>query len=131
MRAGFSYSYHFVLTAYLLLAIPSACSPAAVSPGDGAISTGRLDRQELTVFAAASLTEAFSEIGERFEAENPEVELIFNFAGSQQLSQQLAQGAAADVFASADHEQMNAAIRAGRIAKGDTELFAHNSLVVV
>jgi molybdate transport system substrate-binding protein len=65
----------------------------------------------LTVFAAASLTDAFNDIGKQFETYNPGVKVVFNYAGSQQLTQQLAQGAAADVFASANQTQMDVAGR--------------------
>jgi molybdate transport system substrate-binding protein len=87
--------------------------------------------QTLTVFAAASLTEAFTELGEAFRAEHPGVEVTFNFAGSQQLVQQLAQGAPADVFASANQAQMEAAISAGRVAAGSAQVFARNRLAVI
>jgi len=85
----------------------------------------------LTVFAAASLTEAFTQIGKDFEATHPGVTVVFNFAGSQQLAQQLALGAPADVFASANPNQMDAAIQAGRIASGTHQTFARNWLVVI
>lgn len=85
----------------------------------------------LTVFAAASLTEAFTEIGHNFEATRPEVNIIFNFAGSQQLAQQLNQGAPADVFASANATQMQIAIEAERVINGTQQTFAYNRLVVI
>jgi iron complex transport system substrate-binding protein len=85
----------------------------------------------LTVFAAASLTEAFTEIGRQFEATYPGVTVIYNFAGSQQLAQQLGQGAPADVFASANSKQMEVALETGRVAEDTPQLFAHNRLVVV
>ncbi|GLW91749.1 molybdate ABC transporter substrate-binding protein [Actinokineospora globicatena] len=55
----------------------------------------------VTVFAAASLTEAFTTLGKEFETANPGVQVAFNFAGSSALAQQINQGAPADVFASA------------------------------
>jgi molybdate transport system substrate-binding protein len=85
----------------------------------------------LTVFAAASLAEAFTEIGREFEAEHPSVQVEFNFAGSQQLAQQLAQGAQADVFASADQAHMDAVVAADRVASGSSKIFTRNHLVVV
>ncbi len=84
----------------------------------------------LTVFAAASLTEAFTEIGQQFDAANGS-QTAFNFAGSQQLAQQLAQGAPADVFASANTREMNAAIAAGEVISGTQRTFVRNRLVVV
>jgi molybdate transport system substrate-binding protein len=86
---------------------------------------------ELTVFAAASLAEAFTEIGQQFQAEHPGATVTFNFAGSQDLAQQLGQGAPADVFASANNTQMNVAIEAGRIVSGAQQTFARNRLVVI
>jgi molybdate transport system substrate-binding protein len=85
----------------------------------------------LNVFAAASLTEAFTELGQAFEAENPNANVAFNFAGSQQLAQQINEGAPADVFASANQKQMNAAITSERIPSDEVQIFAHNRLVVV
>ncbi len=87
--------------------------------------------QTLTVFAAVSLTEAFTDIGKAFKDEHAGVELEFNFAGSVQLAQQLAQGAPADVFASANQAQMDTAVSAGRVTAGDVQIFAHNRLVVI
>lgn len=86
---------------------------------------------ELIVFAAASLTEVFTELAHQFEAENPGVAVILNFAGSQQLAHQLSQGAPADVFASANNRQMEAAIQTGRVKDGSQQIFVQNKLVVV
>jgi len=85
----------------------------------------------LTVFAAASLTEAFTEIGRQFEADHPGVKVVFNFAASQTLAAQLGEGAPADLFASANTKEMNNAVAVGRIADGSQETFAHNKLVVI
>ena len=87
--------------------------------------------ETITVFAAASLTDAFSELGRSFEAAHTQYQVRFNFAGSQQLAQQLAQGAPADVFASADERQMAVAIESGRVRRDAAQPFAHNELVVV
>lgn len=85
----------------------------------------------LTVFAAASLTDAFGEIGTAFEAEHPAVTVAFNFAGSNQLAQQITEGAPVDVFASANTSQMNAVINSGVIITGTQHTFVHNRLVVI
>jgi molybdate transport system substrate-binding protein len=85
----------------------------------------------LTVFAAASLTEAISDIAEEFESFNPGSKVVINLAGSQQLAQQLSQGAPADVFASADQEQMENAILAGRVGRGSEKVFINNQLVLI
>lgn len=84
----------------------------------------------LVVFAAASLTDAFQELGRAFEHRHPGVTVQFNFAGSQQLAAQLDQGAGADVFASADERWMAHAQTGGLVA-GAPAVFARNRLVVV
>jgi molybdate transport system substrate-binding protein len=96
------------------------------------VTMTHLEPTNLTVFAAASLTDAFSEIGQNFSAEHPGVAITFNFAGSQQLAQQLGQGAPADLFASANNSQMDVAIlEAGRVVGGAQRAFAQNRLVVI
>lgn len=86
---------------------------------------------ELVVFAAASLTEAFTALGQQFESVNPGATVTFNFANSQQLAQQLSQGAPADIFASANTRQMEVASEAERITNETEQVFANNRLVVV
>ena len=83
------------------------------------------------MFAAASLTEPFNELIQAFEKSHPGVKIIPNYAGSQQLAHQIAQGAPVDVFASADQVQMAAAIASGRITAGAEQIFANNRLVVI
>lgn len=85
----------------------------------------------LTVFAAASLADAFAEIGQAFEAAHPDVTVRFNFAGSQNLRSQLEQGAAADVFASANQKEMDAAIAQSLVEPADARPFVTNELVVI
>jgi len=84
----------------------------------------------LTVFAAASLTGPFSDIGKRLEATYPGLKIIYNFGGSPTLRMQLEQGARADVFAPADAVQMELAAGSG-IVQGATPMFAKNRLVVI
>jgi len=115
----------FIAASTVLLIL--ACAGIA-TPGQPFTATPPLP---ITVMAAASLSEAFQELGSQFEAQHPGVRLEFNFAGSQQLAQQLAQGAAADVFASADQEQMDVAVQAGRVGDGSARIFAHNQLAVI
>lgn len=81
--------------------------------------------------AAASLTAAFQEIGRQFESQHSGVKVEFNFAGSQQLAQQIAQGAPGDVFASANTTQMEAVIKGGQIDPSAARIFAKNRLVVI
>jgi molybdate transport system substrate-binding protein len=95
-----------------------------------ATSTAAAVSGEVTVFAAASLTAAFTEIGEAFQGANPDAGTTFNFAGSQDLRTQLEQGASADAFASADTKQMDSAVASG-VAVADYTVFVHNRLVVI
>ncbi|MDR7267974.1 molybdate transport system substrate-binding protein [Pelomonas saccharophila] len=87
--------------------------------------------QQLTVSAAASLADAFKEIGPRFEASKPGASLRFNFAASGVLLQQIAQGAPVDVLVSADHDTMNRGADQKLIATGTRRDFASNTLVLV
>lgn len=91
----------------------------------------RLSPTVLTVFAAASLTDAFSEMERMYETAHPGTNILLNLAGSQQLAQQLRLGAPADVFACANIQQMDTAIEAGRITRDTQMIFALNRLVVV
>ncbi len=84
---------------------------------------------ELIVFAAASLKESFAALDKDFEKTAQRVKVVYNFAGSQELRTQIEQGAAADVFASADVKHMKALVDAQR-ASGP-QLFATNEPVVV
>ena len=85
---------------------------------------------QLTIFTAASLTEAFKEMGANIEQANPGTKVTFNFAGSPTLRTQLAQGARADVFASADEPNMQGAQKEGTIAS-EPRLFVRNQLVAI
>ena len=80
---------------------------AACGGGDEPSDRAPASADGITVFAAASLTGAFTELGERFTAANGGAKVTFNFAGSQALATQLQQGAPADVFASADLANMD------------------------
>lgn len=110
---------------------PAATQTAAESASAATAAAEVKAPAKLNIFAAASLTDAFSEIGKLFEAAHPEVRLIFNFAGSQQLAQQIIEGAPADVFASANQKQMDAVIQAGGIEKDTQQTFARNRLAVI
>jgi molybdate transport system substrate-binding protein len=82
---------------------------------------------EIKVFAAASLTAAFNELGSQFTAANGGTKVTFNFAGSQALATQIQQGAPADVFASADTTNMDKV----KDLVGDPQVFASNVLQIV
>lgn len=105
------------------LVFTSAC--AAPAPANRGAKT------VITVMAAASLTEPFKEIGQIFEQQHPGSQVEFNLAGSQQLAQQLAEGAPADVFASANQKQMDNAIASERVNPGSARPFVRNRLVLI
>jgi molybdate transport system substrate-binding protein len=98
-------------------------------PGPG---TGRGEEDglgDVTVFAASSLTEAFTEIGKKLETQQPGTRVTFNFASSSDLALQIKEGAPADVFASADPLQMRTVKDEG-LAR-DPIVFATNKLVIL
>lgn len=94
-------------------------------------SAGVFAGQELTVSAAASLTNAFREIGEKFEAANPGIKVVFNFAASGVLLQQIESGAPVDVFASADQKTMDQAESKKLILADTRKDFVSNNLVLI
>ena len=105
-----------VLLAIALALVAGACA------GDE-----QAERGAITVFAAASLTDAFGELGDRFEADHPGTEVTFNFAASSALAEQVAQGAPADVFASADQANLD------EVADlvDEPAVFATNALAII
>jgi molybdate transport system substrate-binding protein len=115
--------------------IPTAASTEvpteALVPTQAPTATGACKPQTVNVFAAASLTEAFKQMAPLFQVAEPCAELAFNFAGSQKLSQQLQDGAPADVFASASGKNMDEVKTAGLIADNGPQIFARNGLAVV
>lgn len=92
----------------------------------GCTSSGQ---RTLTVLAAASLTDVFTALETRFEADHPGVDVKISFAGSSALVQQVTNGAPADVFASADERNMARVADAG-LAEGTPETFATNQLTI-
>jgi molybdate transport system substrate-binding protein len=97
---------------------------AAASSSAGGDLTGTL-----TVFAAASLTDVFGDLGAQLMAGNPHLDVQFNFAGSSALATQLTQGAPADVFASANQKQMTVVTDAG-LQAADPTVFTDNVLEI-
>ncbi|AZG11433.1 molybdate ABC transporter substrate-binding protein [Pigmentiphaga sp. H8] len=87
--------------------------------------------QEITVSAAASLTNAFKDLGKQFEQRHPGTTVRLNFAASGTLLQQMSQGAPVDVFASADQATMDRAVAQKLIDVPTRRDFAANSLVLV
>lgn len=107
-------------------AAPPAAMATAAPAGTVTGGTGGT----LTVFAAASLTESFAQVKTNFERATPGVRVEYNFAGSQALVTQLAQGARADIFASADVPSMDNAVRQG-VVTGMPQTFTRNKLVII
>jgi molybdate transport system substrate-binding protein len=96
----------------------------------GLLACSPKSQSSLTVFAAASLKPAFTQIGQQFKTDNPGSSVEFDFAGSSELATRLTQGATADVFASADTAQMDKVAKTGLLT-GDPSNFASNTVVIV
>jgi molybdate transport system substrate-binding protein len=113
-----------ILSLILLTVFLVGCAPTATNAPS-------LQARPLNVFAASSLTDAFTEIGKNFEAANPGVTVTFNFAGSQALKTQIEEGAPADVFASANESEMDQLATNAFVAQGTSQIFLNNQLVVI
>jgi molybdate transport system substrate-binding protein len=115
----------------LLIAALGVLGLVAVSCGDDDdVASSASVRGSITVFAAASLTDAFEEIGTAFTAANPDADVTFSFAGSSDLVAQINEGAPADVFAAADQANMEGLTEAAGHA-GEPEVFATNRLAII
>jgi molybdate transport system substrate-binding protein len=88
------------------------------------------EERTLTVLAAASLTDVFTELESTFEAANAGVDVVLGFGSSADLAQQVVNGSPADVFASASDATMTTVTDAGLTA-GDPAVFARNELQIV
>ncbi|HEY0454668.1 molybdate ABC transporter substrate-binding protein [Actinophytocola sp.] len=104
-------------------------TPANDAPNNTSSGAASTVSGEVTVFAAASLTESFTELGKQFEAANPDAKVTFNFGGSSALAKQINEGAPADVFASASPTNMKQVTDAGA-ATGEPTTFARNTLMI-
>jgi molybdate transport system substrate-binding protein len=114
---------NLMLTAVMALAL-AGCGGASGQPA--------ADKVELTVSAAASLTDALKEIQTAYESEHPDIRLSLNFGGSGTLQQQIEQGAPADLFLSAADKNMRALVDKQLIeADRQTELLTNELVVVV
>lgn len=118
------------------LLVLSACSDSDDGSGsgsdagkDGAGSASGELSGEITVFAAASLTESFEELGAQFERDHPGTKVTFSFGGSDALAASITGGAPADVFASASPTTMDIVTEAGAAA-GTPETFVRNRLEI-
>jgi molybdate transport system substrate-binding protein len=107
---------------------PTTTAPAA-APTPSANAAAPVSG-EIVIFAASSLTDVFQDMANAFQQANPNAKVTFNFGASSQLATQLAQGARADVFASADQTQMDNARKSDAVV-GQDRVFARNRLVVI
>jgi len=104
-------------------------SGSGTGAGAGSSTTGSPSISgDITVLAAASLTESFTTLGKQFEAAHPGVTVTFGFAGSSALAAQITSGAPADVFAAASTTNMDTVVAAG--AADDPEVFAENVMEI-
>jgi len=122
-----------LLTASLIVVGLAACgsnnSGTSSAPGPSASESGSLSLSgNITVFAAASLTESFTELGKQFESANPGTKVTFSFGASSALAQQINSGAPADVFASASPKNMDQVVDAG--GASNPKVFATNKMEI-
>lgn len=113
---------------FLFALFLAGCMPVA---GRTTAPTAAFGTKTLHVFAAASLTDAFTEIGRNFETLNPGTTIAFNFAGSQALRTQIEEGAPADIFASANQTEMETLIADSLIVQDAPQQFLSNQLVII
>ena len=125
------------LAAVLLAVAGCSADPGSQTPTQ--TPTKHAITGTVTVFAAASLTKTFTELGKDFEKANPGSTVAFSFGGSSDLVTQLTAGAPADVFASADQKNMDKAVSggvvsggvvSGGVVSGDPVDFATNVLAI-
>jgi molybdate transport system substrate-binding protein len=110
-------------------AVPLPATVLTPGPGTPVAPASNLSGN-ITVLAAASLTDAFNQEGQAFQQANPKVTVKFSYGASSALEAQLAQGAPADLFASADQANMDKATQAG-VIDGGSQVFAKNKVVVI
>ncbi|MBC3986553.1 molybdate ABC transporter substrate-binding protein [Streptomyces sp. AC536] len=108
------------------LCLAALLTVAGCGSGDESAGGGGEGRTQLTVLAAASLTDVFAKVGDAYEKEHPDVRVRFSFAGSQDLAAQVRQGAPADALVTADLPTM----RGLRGETGPMTTIARNRLVI-
>ncbi|CAJ36860.1 molybdate ABC transporter substrate-binding protein [Methanocella arvoryzae] len=116
----------YLLSMLLIAALLAVLAAGCTSPTPTAVQ-----KTDLTVFAAASLKDAFTEAEAKFETAYPDTNVVYNFDGSQALRTQIEQGATADVFASASTSHMNALKNQGLMNNSTVVNFANNKLAVI
>ena len=122
-----------LLAAPLLLLAAAACGgddDESDSAGTTEAPAEETVSGSITVFAAASLTDAFEEVATAFEGANPGASVELNFGASSALREQILAGAPADVFASANTSNMDQVVEADGV-EGEPEVFARNQLQIV
>jgi molybdate transport system substrate-binding protein len=120
---------HFPRLFLFFVALCTLLAACGGSTTSGSGSTPAPAQINLNVFAAASLTESCSEMANTYHQQHPNVIIKLNFNGSQILEQQIANGAPADIFASADLNNMQKASNAGLV--NASQIFVKNRLVVI
>ena len=116
----FTLAAGILITTLLLVA---GCTSAGSAPAP--------EKKELTVFAAASLSGAMTDIATAYEAVHPDTKIVLNFDGSQALRTQIEQGARADLFLSANTKQMAGLQGEGLIVNDSVRVFARNKLALL
>jgi len=131
MHRSWRFGRGCAVVAALALALPlAACSDDEDDATPAASSSATSETgQELTVFAASSLTETFTDLGHKFEAAHSGVTVTFNFGSSATLATQINEGAPADVFAAASPTTMKTVTDAGN-GEGTPVTFVRNKLEI-
>ncbi|MGO0060376.1 molybdate ABC transporter substrate-binding protein [Brevibacillus fluminis] len=109
----------------------TACSGAPDTPQANQPEPVSTEKTEIMVSAAASLTDALTELKTTFEAQHPGITITYNFGSSGKLAQQIEQGAPSDVFLSASAKDMNGLEEKQLISKETRQDFAKNELVLI
>ena len=124
-----------ILIALLIAVLVAGCTTptptAQTATPTVAPTQAPVQKTDLTVFAAASLKDAFNETEASFEAIHQDVNVVYNFDGSQALRTQIEQGATADVFASASTSHMNALKNQSLMNNSTITNFANNKLAII
>ncbi|MDQ3944535.1 MAG: molybdate ABC transporter substrate-binding protein [Actinomycetota bacterium] len=120
---------HVGLLVVLVLLLAAGCVEGASKPRAADAGQDPEPSGQVTVLAAASLTEAFTELGRTFEADHPGVKVTFSFGASSALARQALDGAPADLLATADEANL-AKVLAGGVAS-DPRVFGRNRLSIL
>ena len=121
------------LVVLVLVIVLTGCGSSGSNSGGGNGGSGGGGGQQggtLTILAATSLTDAFAELGNILEQQNPGTTVKTSLGASSELLAQIQQGAPAEVFASAAQEEMNTAVKDGLVA-GKPEVFVKNREIIM